>query len=159
MKTNIKTLMILVGIPCSGKSTWANRLFANPFLSTVVLSRDNIRKLEFGSNYIQSFAGEIIITKKYNKSLDLWLINPKIDRIILDNTHCREKYIDEIISKYSKSSDCYIKIRYFECSLIKSYIRNVIRYIKTRRWIPFKVIKQMKKSFDSINREKYKQYE
>lgn len=154
-----KEIILLVGIPNSGKSTFTNEYLSKNDWSRSI-SRDTIRALHFGVDYKFDYNTEEIITVYYNELLERYLSNntgfAKYTTIILDNTHIRERYIDEIIETYGKSFD--IKIKFFDCSLTKAHIRNVIRYFKTGKWIPLKVINNMEKSYWKINRMKYVKY-
>ena len=100
-----KNLFILVGIPCSGKSTkvksWVDEVF------TISVSRDEIRELFF-DNYVYSTENENKVTTIYNATLNGYINSPSVRNIILDNTHCKEKYINEIIHDYSKICNVYI---------------------------------------------------
>jgi predicted kinase len=147
----MKTIEILVGIPCSGKSTYCEKIYNDSYY---IVSRDKIRLDLFGNKYKQNKYDEGDVTKLHSLQVDLGLKNHKI--VILDNTHCKEKYIDEIINKYSK--DCNIKIKFFDIPLWKAHYRNIIRYFKTGKWIPIKVMNQMYKNYNKINKQKYAKY-
>lgn len=148
-----KTIEILVGIPCSGKSSYvAKKLSLGENIS---LSRDEYRLHYLPKNYKHNFKGEELITKLYDLDLQNLVAGGNYD-IILDNTHCKEKYIDEIIKKYS--NDINVKIRFFDISLIRAHVRNILRYLKTSKWIPITIINNMYKNYNKINREKYGKY-
>lgn len=144
-------ITILCGIPCSGKSFWANN--SDSYLNGYPVSRDDIRKAMYGKGYKQNKRDEKYITTRFNMEVGM-LLSSGYD-VILDNTHCKEGYIDEIIAKYP---DYDIQIKFFDIPLWKAYLRNIIRYIEWGKWIPFKVIKNMKKNYNKINREKYGKY-
>jgi len=140
MNKNIIT--ILSGIPCSGKSTWANKQ------KQPILSRDQIRLDLFGRGYKQNNIDEQKINIEFWKIFDMF-INSKTN-FIIDNTNCRKKYINEIEKRIIFNSDYITKIKYFECPLYIAYIRNIIRYFKTGKWIPFKVIKNMEFNYKKM---------
>lgn len=154
---------ILVGIPCSGKSTWCEKEVVKSlkYKTTYpsVLSRDAIRIALFGNNYKQNSAQEDIVTEHFTRKLEQFIFfNDR--HLIVDNTHCKEKYIDDILKKvrlYSKDRIEPIKVQiiFFDIPLYKAYYRNIVRYLGTGKWIPFEVIKAMKKNFDKIDRKKY----
>jgi predicted ABC-type ATPase len=153
-----KIIEILVGIPCSGKSTYTKNLYYNSQNHSIFyVSRDEIRKRIQEYNYKHTEQNEKKVTEQYNEWVRIYLSNSICEHLILDNTHCKEKYIDEIIQKYKDNYT--IKVTYFECSLLKAYYRNITRYFDTGKWIPFGVIKQMNRNFKKINRSKYKKYE
>jgi len=148
----MKTIEILIGIPCSGKSIYASK---ECNFNTVIISRDNIRECHFEQPYKFSKENEDKISEIFNVKVINNFWRKEITKIILDNTHCKEKYIDEIIRKYP---NCYIKIKYFEISLFKAHIRNIIRYFKTDKWIPLKIMNQMHKNYKQIDKTKYEKY-
>lgn len=145
MKT---TLIITSGIPCAGKSTWSSQMFYP------IVSRDNIRESYFIKPYKYSNANEVLVSKWFFQKLDR-LIFLDFKNIILDNTFCKESYIDDIIKKYP---ECNIQIKYFDIPLWKAHYRNVIRYLKTGKRIPIKVMNDMYKNYNKINKSKYAKY-
>lgn len=145
MKT---TIIVTSGIPCSGKSTWAKKQFYP------IISRDNIREACFNNPYIYSNNNEALVTKYFFERLNR-LIALDFKNIILDNTFCKESYIDDIIKRYP---DCNISVMFFDIPLYKAHYRNIIRYLKTGKWIPISVINQMYKNYNNINKEKYTKY-
>jgi len=149
----MNNITILCGIPCSGKSTYAEKRFDNEFNSFVVC-RDTIRENYFKQPYIYSIENENDVTNKFSNLLKQYLSFDNTN-VILDNTHCKEKYIDEIINKYP---NCNIIIKFFEISLLKAHYRNIVRYFKTGKWIPFSVMNQMYKNYNKINKKKYTKY-
>ena len=154
----MKKIIILVGIPCSGKSTYTKTLSKSFDKYTVIISRDNIR--EFGWLFKQPYKfskkNEDLVTQEFNRIFNLWL-EPKREcsAICLDNTHVKEKYIDSIITEHL---DCIIEVKFFDTSLLKAHYRNIIRYITTGKWIPISVMNNMYKSYNKINKQKYAKY-
>lgn len=146
----MKTIRILVGIPCSGKSTYTfNKcLYSN----SCFVSRDYIRDILNLHQYTKE--SENKVTQIFNYLVDKALIED-IEVIILDNTHCKEKYIDNIISTYSNYN---IEVKFFDISLLKAHYRNIMRYFKTGKWIPIKVMSDMYKNYNKINKQKYAKY-
>ena len=147
-----KQIIILCGIPCSGKSTFAKQQYN---FTTDIVSRDTIREKLAGKFYKFSSRFEDLVTNNFNFTLKTLINDLTTEVIILDNTHCKEKYINEIIKKYSEHN---IKIKFFDISLWKAHHRNIIRYFKTGKWIPIKVINQMYKNYNKINKQKYEKY-
>ena len=147
----MKTIRILVGIPCSGKSTYANNQFLNDSLSFSI-SRDRIRDIANLHQYTKE--SENRVTEIFNKSISIYLLKDNLV-LILDNTHCKEKYIDNIISTYSNYN---IEVKFFDISLLKAHYRNIIRYFKTGKWIPIKIMNNMYRNYKKINKQKYAKY-
>ena len=138
-------ITILSGIPCSGKTTFRKKIMKlNPEL--YCLSLDDIR-LEYPGKP-ENYVVEIFFNR-----LRFLLLNNK--DVVLDNTFCKEKYIDKIFEDYK---DINIQIKFFKNSLIKSYILNVYRWLTTGKFVPFKVIKRMNINFKKINKHKYEKY-
>ena len=135
-KEQIPTVIITVGIPCSGKSTWVEKNKNNFF----VISRDQIRANMFGKKYKQNKQSENLVTRRFNNMLSYRM--ELQENIILDNTHCKEAYLKAAIQMFHNTKYVVI-VKFFDISLHKAYVRNIRRWFKTRKWIPFKVIKNM----------------
>lgn len=142
-------IIVLSGIPNSGKSTWV-RTQQEVDLYEVV-SRDTIREIYFPAPYIYSKQNEEEVTRIFNSYLNRYVRWGR--NIILDNTFCKESYINSFIK--SKPERYTLRVVFFDCPLWKAYIRNVLRWIKTGKFIPFKVIQQMKINYDKIDKKKY----
>ena len=99
-QTLTKTIEILVGIPCSGKSTYAYSRYSAGMNGVYDISRDSLRDYHFDKPYIYSKLNEDKVTKLFDRKAKLYLDNSDCTTLILDNTHCKEKYIDEVIKKY-----------------------------------------------------------
>lgn len=147
-----KKLIIFSGIPCSGKTTYGKYLLTNK--NTILVSRDILREKYFGPNYKFNKSKEKFITEKFDDIMDSCIENNLIQYVILDNTHCKEKYLDNLITIYGQVFD--IHIIFFEVNLRKAYLRNIIRFVKTGKWIPFGIIKNMYYNYSNINKNKYK---
>lgn len=157
---NMCTVIITCGIPTSGKSTWANKLrmihtHRDDFRRYRIVSRDAIRLRLYGASYKPSSDKEKFITKVFNETLDAY-IEAKFN-IILDNTHCKEVYLKEALKRFD-STDYYVRIKFFDLPLWKAFIRNWKRRLRTGKYIPWNVIKAMKKNYDKINKKNYEQY-
>lgn len=154
----MKTLEILCGMPCSGKSTYCKTIPRHLNNYGVSLSKDSIRERSylFKQPYTYSKENEEKVTKEFDKQIDFWINEcDNFHVIALDNTHCKESYIDNIIKKYPKHT---IKIKFFEISLLKGHYRNIIRYFNTGKWIPIKVMNTMYRNYNKINKKKYEKY-
>lgn len=149
-------IIILCGIPCSGKSTYAKSregYYTFDEIKMSIVSRDTIREKRFGKDYKQNFFDEESVSFMFDFQVKHYLDIGNY--VILDNCHTKEKYLDEIINKYRGYQ---IEIKFFNCSLIKAYYRNINRWMFTGKFIPFKVIKNMYRNYNKINRNKYDKY-
>lgn len=157
-----KKIIILVGIPCSGKSTWANMFkYANAYIGyktgvTEIISRDSIRLQLFGKNYKQHGEAEKRVTSTFNTLLHNRLSSHTCNIVVLDNTHCKESYISDIVYRYKDNYN--IRVKFFDIPLWKAHWRNITRYLTTGKWIPIKVINQMYKNYNKINKQRYAEY-
>lgn len=81
----MKKLILTVGLPRSGKSTWALEQ-GHP-----VVNRDAIRKALYGQPYIQE-AEDMVSAIEYYMVTSLFFAGHTT--VIVDATHLRKKYID-----------------------------------------------------------------
>ena len=133
--------VMLVGIPCSGKSTFVNRLKKIPFWeNAVVLSTDNyIEKVaqEHNTTYSEIFEDCI---DEATRQLELSLIEAKDKgkNIIYDQTNLtvktRKKKLSKLPSLYARG------VIYFDISLEDALERNKHREGK---FIPENILKRM----------------
>lgn len=132
---------ILSGAPLSGKSTWARK-------------HQKIQKLSCDIIRIRKFNGKYKFDPKIEK--EVWeefynRLNQLENDVIIDNTNCKLGYINKI--KENLPKDFEIEIVKFEVSLLKSYYRNIKRWIFEGKFIPFKVIKNMKENYKKLWKE------
>jgi predicted kinase len=119
-KENLK-IIITVGIPASGKSTWSKdyvlrnsewaRVNRDDFRSMLKNSGTCEPKVEAMINELEYGAIEHALHKKMN--------------VIVDNTNLRAKYINAIVKRFKYSAD--IEFRIFDISLSKAMERNKMR--------------------------------
>lgn len=136
-----KTIIILSGIPCSGKSTFARSQEGH----IPILSCDTMRHQIFGAGYKHNSKGE----ERVWNSFYFQVANQR-GTFIVDNTNCKKIYIDRL--KEIHPDWPYTIIR-FDCTLNQAYYRNIKRYLLTGKWIPIAVIKNMKKNYDNLWKE------
>jgi hypothetical protein len=110
----------------------------------------------YGEKYKPTPSREDEITRVFNKLLLDCVNDSEIEEIILNNTHCREKYIDEVIHEYKRK--CNIRIKFFNIPLWQAHIKNVGRWLKTGKWIPIYIMNNMARNYRKINKGKYAEY-
>ncbi|MDR2041613.1 MAG: AAA family ATPase [Tannerella sp.] len=148
MKRNPQ-LLLLVGAPGSGKSTFAEQLIRTE-KNWMRLSRDDLRLMNFNhsilSRYEESLLSEMldgmiktVLRKKYG--------------VLLDATHCRARYLNHYIKKFNTMADISFKV--FECETEELIVRCEKRYAATGRYVPEEVIRRyvaeletLKQTFD-----------
>lgn len=136
-------IIICSGIPLAGKSTWCSKQKGYN-----IISRDAIRLMFSKGKHVYNPDWEYSVTKVFNKQLKKSL--EQKEDIILDNTFVRQKYINEVLKIVPEDYEA--EIKYFPISLWKAYVRNVWRYWRTGKWIPFSVIRAMKRNFDKLEK-------
>lgn len=148
-------IIILCGIPAAGKSTWTKNYIKNNSWSTYSISRDDIRDL-LPQPYVYTKDNENKVTRIFNNKLE-HCIARGFD-IVLDNCHCREKYIDELLNRpiFSLADKYNVYVKFFDIPLWKAYYRAIKRRIQTGKDIPLKVIRDMYKNYKKIDKNKYK---
>lgn len=147
MKKSI--VYILIGPPCSGKSTWS-RKFLKENSNYIRINRDELRKM---------FKGRFILDKdlekfinKITKNIILEASNNNKD-IIIDNTNCKAYTIESLIFD---NSQCIFRAKFFPVPLWKLRIRNIFRYIRTGFWIPPKVLNDMHNNYNFLYNDFHK---
>jgi predicted kinase len=133
--------IFLVGIPCSGKSTYAEKLKTIPYWSNaVILSTDNYIEKEaqrMGLTYNQIF-DDVIGDATRELELQLNMAKDKGKNLIWDQTNLtvktRRKKLLKIPSFYARG------VIYFEISLEEALERNKNREGK---FIPESILKRM----------------
>jgi predicted kinase len=144
--TSMPELVMLVGIPCSGKSTYAKKLKTIPYWSnSVILSTDSYIEKEakrMGLTYNQVF-DDVIDNATRELELQLIMAKDKGKDIIWDQTNLtiksRRKKLSKLPSFYRRG------VVYFEVSLEEALKRNKAREGK---FIPESILKRMYHQFE-----------
>lgn len=148
---NLKTLkepfvIILVGPPLSGKSTWIRQNF--PDIN--VISRDEILMEVYGSrNYTEAFQN--VNQKEVDRVLDSRLkeANSSNQNVIIDMTHMTSKRRKQNLNYFS--SDFYKLAVIFPILSDDEYVRrNNKRIEEENKDLPMHVIKNMISSYQNI---------
>jgi predicted kinase len=163
VKKNNLVFIILVGIPCSGKSTWVQKnvpILMDKYGSPViVISRDDIRLALFGKNYKQNSEDEKKVTTQFYKQLS-HASNLEDAVVILDNTHVKHAYIDAYFATFKsliESGKAEIFVKFFDIPLWKAKWRNFWRDMQTGKHIPKDVLEKMYHNYSWLDKKKYKE--
>lgn len=126
----MKEIIMMVGMPCSGKSTFIEK-FSNKFNDYVVISTDNIieaRAKEQGKTYNEIFKDEIkSATKEMNEQLVQAIQNG--DNIIWDQTNLTIKSRNSKLSNIPK-----------DYQKVAMYVETDLETVKARNTRPGKII-------------------
>lgn len=147
-KKNNKLLM-LVGSPGSGKSTYSKELMKSE-KKWVRVSRDDYRAMQF-----QETEGNIntehALTLAIEASVEAFL--NRGFNIIIDATHCKKEYINQYVKRFGYVADIHFKV--FDVPLEELEKRCAEREAQTGKHIPKNVIQKyvtelenLKKHFD-----------
>jgi predicted kinase len=155
-----KIICILVGIPCSGKSSWVkDNTEACDDGSHLVISRDDIRDKAFPKPYKITNSNEAEVSRLFNHILQSALTDDTTEVIYLDNTHCKEKYLQAYLQDdFIRGHANRIIIKFFDCPWWLAQVRNIGRWAYTGKWIPIDVITNMYKNYNKIKKHKYATY-
>lgn len=129
---------ILIGMPTSGKSTWAKKQ------GLPIISCDQIRKTNNYNFHTQTT--EKLVWEEFYMRLPLFTKS-----FIVDNTNCKLTYINKI--KGCLGKDFEIEYIWFDISLWKAYYRNIVRYLVSGKWIPLKVLNSMFVNYNKLKKE------
>jgi predicted kinase len=148
---NLKSLkepfvIILVGPPLSGKSTWVRQNFPD----TNVISRDEIVMEVYGSrNYTEAF--QKVNQKEVDRVLDSRLKEANLSKsnVIVDMTHMTSKRRRQNLNYFS--DDFYKLAVIFPILSDDEYVRrNTKRIEEENKDLPMGVIKSMISSYQTI---------
>jgi predicted kinase len=142
MKKN-KQIIVTVGVPASGKSTWAkNFVKENP--SYVKVERDDFRygmkDISIGDRQFENF-----ITELQYKAIHIAL-NNKYD-VIVSDTNCNGKYLKILLEEFKCKAD--VTLKFFTDSLETCYERDANR----ERSVGKDVIDRMFKGYQDVHNE------
>lgn len=142
MKKNIQ-LLLLVGAPGSGKSTFA-KYFLRTEENWMRVCRDDFRTMQF-SNTV-SAREEALITEMTDASIKALLL--KKSNVLVDATNCKKEYINQFIEKYNHLAD--ISFKTFDVGIKELSERCEKRFQETGKYIPSTVQQKMVQQFNHL---------
>jgi len=157
MRSSSTKILILIGAPGSGKTTFA-KYFIRTEENWFRLSRDDFREMNFHEGAIEP-RSEKLISEMLDAAIEALL--RRNCNILIDATHCRADYLNHYINKYNTQAD--ISFRIFEAPVEELIARCDRRYAETGRFVPANAIKhyveelaELKKTFDFSTRYRTK---
>lgn len=134
MKRKRPEILVLVGAPGSGKSSFA-RYFMRTEEQWARVSRDDFRAMQYESSRA-SDATEIMITTAIDASTTAYLT--KGFNVMIDATHCSMEYIKQVINKYNHLANISFKV--FDVPFDELKLRCDAREAATGKHIPLRVL-------------------
>jgi predicted kinase len=135
----MRNLILLIGPPCSGKSTWAKK-YVLENTRTLRFNRDDLRYMLRGLPILESL-DEQVVTKMIMIGIREGIVNGR--DVIIDQTNCKFKYISQFV-KLAEELEAQPKLKVFREELNELKKRNIIRSIDTHiSPIPEDVIERM----------------
>jgi predicted kinase len=137
----IKTpkILILVGCPCSGKSTFAE--YYSKFNDVVRVNRDEMRMMMKFTEFLES-EDEVLLSKMIESMVETALRKGR--NVLIDNTHTKKEFINQLIQKFNHLAE--IEFKVLDVPLPELLRRNALR----ERKIPVNVIKEMYQRLESL---------
>lgn len=84
----MKKVILTVGAPGAGKSTWATEQAKNP--KTLIVCRDDLRNMFFGGEYKYSREKEKAVTQHVKQVIEQFLEQDHFDKLIIADTNLSE---------------------------------------------------------------------
>lgn len=135
-------VIILIGIPASGKSTWATEFIENN-PDWAKTGRDDFRYMLQNKGFCSGKI-ENVITKAQSFLVEE-LVKSNVD-VIIDNTHVSLKYIEHWINLLNRQNVEIYTLR-FDVSLAQAISRDKLR----QRSVGFNVINSMYNSLQTLD--------
>jgi hypothetical protein len=142
------TLIITSGLPFSKRDSYVRNLDK----SYTIISREVSRGHLFGYDRETSTAREVEITRDMKFRLGKAYLSG-LD-ICYNSTNCMGCFIDKLIAECPAEYE--IRVKFFDCSIYRAIIGNILQWLKNSKWIPIDVLLALKGGYDTIDKDKYR---
>lgn len=146
MKKKNTQILILVGVPGSGKSTFA-KYFLRTEENWMRLCRDDFRMMQFSQSNLSRYE-EDRVTEMIDASIELLL--RKRTNVLIDATNCKAEYMNHYISKFNHLADISFKVFDIDAATVAQRCEK--RYNETGKFIPEKNQKRYLDDFDELKK-------
>lgn len=129
----MKKIILLQGIPASGKTSWARKFIKNNSENWIIINRDSIREM-LGNYYCPT--REPLVTK-----IETFCLEEGLSRnynVIIDATNLNTRTVNNF-ENIAKRNDALIEYKFFEVKKYTAYWRDFKRGFFGRK-VGFKVI-------------------
>lgn len=140
----MKTLIMLKGLPASGKSTWAKQKATDHGYKRV--NKDDLREMIDSSKW--SKQNEKLILEARDSLVKLWLREGK--HVIVDDTNFSPKH-ESKLKELAKANGAQFQIKYFDIDLDEAIRRDQLR----QKSVGSKVIRSMWEKYILPSLDKY----
>ncbi len=137
-------LLILIGPPGSGKSTFA-KYHIRTEQNWMRVCRDDFRLMHFSQSNLDDFQ-ESMITKMVDASIEALLLQKT--NVVVDATNLKKEYLDTFVSKFNHLADISFKVFDVAPSIVEE--RCTSRYKETGKYIPQKVMQRSQQAFKHL---------
>ncbi len=144
MKKKTPQILILVGPPGSGKTTFAEQ-YLNAHPHWIRVSRDDFRAMQFQCK-TTDHRTEQMISVAVDACIEALLL--KKSNVLIDATHCKKEYINHYIRRFNHLADIHFKV--FEVPLQELTLRCAAREKKTGRHIPAEVLQKFVDQYEQL---------
>jgi predicted kinase len=165
MQRNNLVFVLLVGIPCAGKTSWLKehrenlrKYFNAP---VAVVSKDLIRASLYPDNQQRyDVAREKEVSDAYWKQLGQ-MIHLKHAVIVIDNTNVAPERIStylNILGTMINNGQIQFYMKFFDVPLYVARLRNIKRKWLESKWVPDRALAKYYENYKGIDQGKYKEY-
>jgi len=134
-------LLILVGPPGSGKSTFA-KYHINTEENWFRVCRDDLRLMQFNKENLER-TEEVKLSKVVKQMVHTLLSNKS--NVLIDATHTKKRYLDDLVKEFEYKAT--ISFKLFDVSFDELKQRCQKRFDATGKFIPMNVLKKQFNSF------------